>query len=360
MDRNYGGEGASSDLGGGGSSSSKSAQIPVPMEGLHQAGPPPFLTKTYDIVDNQSTNHIISWSSGNNSFVVWDPQAFAMTLLPRYFKHNNFSSFVRQLNTYGFRKVDPDRWEFANEEFLRGQRHLLSNIRRRRTSGSSPQTPFPLSQQSADACVEVGLFGSLDKEIDRLKRDKQMLMLEMAKIRQQQKSNKTYLASMEQRLRGTEMKQQQLMRFLAKAIRNPAFMQQLIQQRELRKNNLLVDAANKRRHIDQGPSDIGETVTKTEPFEDQYINFETPQQQLNMMLGGTDLQSAGFSEPEGDQTPHMAVGDEQERSLDELFWDQFLNDNNTGEDLSFMGGDGEDDTEENLFISDHFGDQGSS
>ena len=73
---------------------------PQPMEGLHETGPPPFLTKTYDIVDDPSTNHIVSWSKGNNSFVVWDPQAFSISLLPRFFKHNNFSSFVRQLNTY--------------------------------------------------------------------------------------------------------------------------------------------------------------------------------------------------------------------------------------------------------------------
>ena len=73
---------------------------PQPMEGLHESGPPSFLTKTYDIVDDASTNQIVSWSKGNNSFIVWDPQAFSITLLPRYFKHNNFSSFVRQLNTY--------------------------------------------------------------------------------------------------------------------------------------------------------------------------------------------------------------------------------------------------------------------
>lgn len=77
-----------------------STAIPQPMEGLHDTGPPPFLTKTYDIVEDSSTNHIVSWSRGNNSFIVWDPQTFALSLLPRYFKHNNFSSFVRQLNTY--------------------------------------------------------------------------------------------------------------------------------------------------------------------------------------------------------------------------------------------------------------------
>jgi heat shock transcription factor len=73
---------------------------PQPMEGLHDTGPPPFLTKTFDMVDDPMTNHIVSWSRGGFSFVVWDPYSFSANLLPRYFKHNNFSSFVRQLNTY--------------------------------------------------------------------------------------------------------------------------------------------------------------------------------------------------------------------------------------------------------------------
>lgn len=63
-------------------------------------GPAPFLIKTYEMVDDSSTDEIVSWSSTNASFVVWNPPEFAAKLLPTYFKHNNFSSFIRQLNTY--------------------------------------------------------------------------------------------------------------------------------------------------------------------------------------------------------------------------------------------------------------------
>lgn len=66
----------------------------------HRSMPAPFLTKTYQLVDDPATNEIVSWGEDDTTFVVWRPPEFARDLLPNYFKHNNFSSFVRQLNTY--------------------------------------------------------------------------------------------------------------------------------------------------------------------------------------------------------------------------------------------------------------------
>ncbi|KAG4189417.1 hypothetical protein ERO13_A08G221668v2 [Gossypium hirsutum] len=207
---------------------------------------PPFLSKTYDVVNDPSTDSVVSWSSGNNSFVVWKVPEFARDLLPKYFKHNNFSSFVRQLNTYGFRKVDPDRWEFANEGFLRGQKHLLKTISRRKPPNVQSNQQPQVQNSSVGACIEVGKFG-LEEEVERLKRDKNVLMQELVRLRQQQQTTDSQLQTVGQRVQVMEQRQQQMMSFLAKAMQSPSFLGQLVQQQN--ESNRRITGANKKRRL---------------------------------------------------------------------------------------------------------------
>ncbi|OWM63380.1 heat shock factor protein HSF30-like [Punica granatum] len=221
------GGGCGGSCGGHSSSSSSSCanqnrDLPRPMEGLSEAGPPPFLTKTFEIVDDPSTDGVVSWSVARNSFIVWDPHRFSSTLLPKYFKHSNFSSFIRQLNTYGFRKVDSDRWEFANEGFLGGQRHLLKTIKRRRHVSQHQRSPG-----SGGSCLELGHFG-MEPELERLKRDRSVLMSEIVKLRQQQQEARGHMLTVETRLQSTERRQQQMLSFLARALSNPGIIGRMV------------------------------------------------------------------------------------------------------------------------------------
>ncbi|THU58709.1 hypothetical protein C4D60_Mb03t17280 [Musa balbisiana] len=170
----------------------------------------PFVAKTYQMVSDQRLDSLIRWGNQNNSFLVVDPNDFSQLLLPSFFKHRNFSSFIRQLNTYGFRKVDPDRWEFAHESFLRGQAHLLPSITRRRR-----KTEGVLHGSSSRG------RGGVDGEEERL------LLQELEKLRQQQRSLEEEVKAMSKRLQATERRPRQLMSFLVKVAEDPKLLLQM-------------------------------------------------------------------------------------------------------------------------------------
>lgn len=242
----------------------------------------------------------------------------------------------------GFRKIDPDGWEFANEGFLRGHRHLLANIKRRRQL-SQPSTSTNSKQaQGQGHCVEVGRFG-LDDAIDRLRRDKQVLMMELVKLRQQQQNTRSYLQAMEERLRGTEIKQQQMMAFLARAMKNPAFIQQLLQQKEKRKELEEVMTKKRRRPIEQGPSGvIGESSSGGDGRREFNQEYGLGVSELEVLA--MEMQGFGRGRREQEEVHEELEAQERllEKELDEGFWEELFSERFEGDQLDIPTSQGDD------------------
>jgi len=194
---------------------------------------PPFLTKTYDLVSDTKSNDVVSWNKAGKTFIVWKPAEFARDLLPKHFKHNNFSSFVRQLNTYGFRKVDPDKWEFSNENFRRDARHLLKDIHRRKPAKASKDDVLG-NKVGTKALIEVGRYG-VTETLEQLKRDREVLMMELVRVRQRQQLMESQFIDLQSRLERSESRQNsaeknqaQIFNMVQQALQNPAVLQQFL------------------------------------------------------------------------------------------------------------------------------------
>ena len=144
----------------------------------------PFIIKTYEMVNDPATDHIISWTPDGASFTVTSTETFSKELLPRHFKHNNFSSFVRQLNTYRFRKIDPESWTFKNEYFVRGRPDQLGLIVRKTTDGPKAKGGGKSPASSIQPALEVGAYGGYGtSSVDAVRRDNALLRQEVIRLR---------------------------------------------------------------------------------------------------------------------------------------------------------------------------------
>ncbi|ORZ21071.1 HSF-type DNA-binding-domain-containing protein [Absidia repens] len=121
---------------------------------------PVFITKLSLILDDSALRDMISWSNDGKRFCVFDISGFSKVVLPQYFKHSNWPSFVRQLNMYGFHKVNDSYsarhgqliCEFHHPLFYRNGRLELRKIRRNSRKSASttvdpPQTQLPSIQR---------------------------------------------------------------------------------------------------------------------------------------------------------------------------------------------------------------------
>uniref|UniRef100_A0A8C2DGB0 Heat shock transcription factor 2 n=1 Tax=Cyprinus carpio TaxID=7962 RepID=A0A8C2DGB0_CYPCA len=164
----------------------------------HNSNVPAFLTKLWTLVEDSDTNEFICWSQEGNSFLVLDEQRFAKEILPKFFKHNNMASFVRQLNMYGFRKVmhidtgivKQERdgpVEFQHPYFKHGQDDLLENIKRK-VSNARPEESKIRQDDLSKILTSVQNVHEQQEDMDArlatLKRENEALWTELSDLRQ--------------------------------------------------------------------------------------------------------------------------------------------------------------------------------
>ena len=197
--------------------------------------------------------------------------------------------------------MDPDKWEFANKCFLKGQKHLLKNIIRRKPTHFP--TPLP-ALQIPGPCIEVGKFG-LEEEIEWLKRDKNILVQELVKLRQQQQSTDHQLRTLSHRLQSMDQRQQQMMSFLAKALHNPSFLAQLVVHQQ-------AGGVAKKQRLPTRQEFSNGQIVKYQPVEIRQLSSEFP------LTEGQEI-SAGIEDLVG-------IGDDGSSSpgISDEFWEQFL------------------------------------
>ncbi|KAI5620987.1 heat shock factor protein 4 [Silurus asotus] len=170
----------------------------IGVDGGYANNVPAFLTKLWTLVEDPETNHLICWSTTGTSFHVFDQGRFAKEVLPKYFKHNNMASFVRQLNMYGFRKVvnieqsglvkpERDDTEFQHLYFLQGHEHLLEHIKRKVSIVKSEETKFR-QEDLSKLLYEIQVLRSQQENVEcqmqDMKQQNEVLWREVVSLRQ--------------------------------------------------------------------------------------------------------------------------------------------------------------------------------
>ena len=80
---------------------------------------------------------IVAWNSTGRAFRVYDHVRFEKEILPLYLESSKYSSFLRQLNLYSFRRFagGVDKGHYYHERFLRGLPWIASTIQRTKING---------------------------------------------------------------------------------------------------------------------------------------------------------------------------------------------------------------------------------
>jgi hypothetical protein len=117
---------------------------PDPLTPLTPPGRvPTFPAKLQAILSRPDNADIIAWMPHGRSWRVLKPREFEVKVIPLFFEHAKFSSFIRQANGWGFRRITQgrDRNSYYHPLFLRNLPHLCKNMKRPGVSQKTAADP---------------------------------------------------------------------------------------------------------------------------------------------------------------------------------------------------------------------------
>lgn len=183
--------------GDGGKEGSEQVKRSAASSPAYPEKPTLFLARLYEMVDEPKTDSAIQWTTavsasnnpGPSAFTIVDNMLLEKHWLPKYYKHANFTSFVRQLNQYQFRKLESKRWTFGHECFVKRQPELLPRITRKRKEPTSAERQQK-SQKGAAASTTCGVAApapqpELEACVKQLSKTLQRVVDQQAEMQQQ-------------------------------------------------------------------------------------------------------------------------------------------------------------------------------
>ena len=118
----------------------------------------PFkLHRMLEHAEKSNLDDVISFTPDGRLFAIHKPREFVASIMPKYFTTSRMSSFQRQLNLYGFRRITEgrDKGAYFHKFFLKGRRGLCKKVKRKKTSSKAPPPPSPSVMVAAlDAQVQ--------------------------------------------------------------------------------------------------------------------------------------------------------------------------------------------------------------
>ena len=151
-----------------------------------------FLSKLFDILSDANYNKIISWDNSGNKIVIFDVVKLCNEILPKFYKHRKYSSFIRQLNLYGFRKskgiVDNlEKYEHDkfNKNITKEQIKQITNSARHNNMIKNIDTFINSTKcdETIDSVPDDKVINYLTKKIDENSKNILEIQKEMEKLK---------------------------------------------------------------------------------------------------------------------------------------------------------------------------------